>query len=456
MSGRFVVANRDQMSLLPYDLRDWIPQDDLVHFVIAAVESIPVHRFRVNQRGTGDQQYHPHMMLALLIYCYANGIFGSRRIERATYRDIAVRFVCANTHPDHTSICRFRRDNPEAFAEAFLTVLQLAAELKLLRVGTISVDGTKLKANASKDKSIRYDRAGELEEQLKLDIKELTDKAEAADQSDEADLQKLPEEIARREKLLEKMQEARKNLEERARARQAQEQAQYEKKLSQWHDNGQQGNKPSAPKSKPTPEPKEQTNMTDGDSRLMRKNSRSEFQQAYNAQAVVDADGTQLVLGCRVSTCASDANELVPDVSAIPKSIGKPSCVLADSGYASGDQVHAVEQERIDVLVSVHSESKEHTRKYDFRPRDKVKPKEKKDGAHTQEWVKRMAEKMETPAAKALYKLRKQTVEPVFGIIKQAMGFRQFLLRGLDNVESEWRLVVTAYNIRRLFALTRV
>jgi transposase len=447
---RFIQANRDQMSLLPYDLRDWIPEDDFVHFVIEAVEHLPVETFKVNYRGTGDAQYHPHLMLALLIYCYANGVFGSRRIERATYRDVAVRFLCANTHPDHDTICTFRRENYEAFAESFLYVLKLARELKLLKVGTISVDGTKIKANASKDKCVCYDRAGELEEQLKADIAVLLTKAEEADNS-ERDEQKLPDEISRREKLLEKMSRARETLRRQAQTRAAVERKEYEEKLEQWKKRDGRGKRPKPPDKKPRG--KEQTNLTDSDSRLMRKSKRSEYIQGYNAQASVDADGSQLILGVRVSQCASDRNELKADVRSIPEEIGKAETVLADSGYASEDEVKNLENDGVDVLVSVHSESKENRRTYDFRPKDKQKEKENKDGAHTKEWIKQMAEKMAREESRALYRLRKQTVEPVFGIIKQTMGFRQFLLRGLDKVESEWLLVSTAYNFRRIFSL---
>ena len=167
---KFVQRHQSQLYLLPPDLRDWLPEDDLAHFVVEAVERVPLERFQVNERGTGSAQYHPRMMLALLVYCYANGIFGSRRIERATYRDIGFRYVAANCHPDHDTICTFRRSNFEAVAEAFLQVLLLAKELQLLRVGTVSVDGTKVDANANKRNSIRYDRAGALREQLRGEI----------------------------------------------------------------------------------------------------------------------------------------------------------------------------------------------------------------------------------------------------------------------------------------------
>ena len=201
----FVQRHQSQLYLLPPDLRDWLPEDDLAHFVVEAVERVPLERFQVNERGTGSAQYHPRMMLALLVYCYANGIFGSRRIERATYRDIGVRYVAANCHPDHDTICTFRRSNFEAVAEAFLQVLLLAKELQLLRVGTVSVDGTKVDANANKRNSIRYDRAGALREQLRGEIEGLLDQAEHADTDDVPDPQGLPEELSRRDKLRAKL-----------------------------------------------------------------------------------------------------------------------------------------------------------------------------------------------------------------------------------------------------------
>ena len=205
---KFVQRHQSQLYLLPPDLRDWLPEDDLAHFVVEAVERVPLERFQVNERGTGSAQYHPRMMLALLVYCYANGIFGSRRIERATYRDIGVRYVAANCHPDHDTICTFRRSNFDAVAEAFLQVLLLAKELQLLRVGTVSVDGTKVDANANKRNSIRYDRAGALREQLRGEIEGLLDQAAQADTDDAPDPQGLPEELSRRDKLRAKLDRA--------------------------------------------------------------------------------------------------------------------------------------------------------------------------------------------------------------------------------------------------------
>jgi transposase len=447
---RFVASDRTQPFLLPPDLKDWVPQDDLAHFVVAAAERVDMAAFKVNGRGSGSEQYNPRMMLALLIYCYANGIFGSRRIERATYRDVAVRFVTANTHPDHDTICAFRRENAAAIAECFLKVLELARELKLLKLGTISVDGTKIDANANTHRSVRYDRACELREQLRLEIAELMQKAEQSDASGAADPQTLPAEIARREALQAQLDAACARLEKEAKARAEAERADYERRKA-VHENGEDGRngggKPPSPP-RETPEPKAQSNLTDPDSRLMRKNKRSEYRQSYNAQVAVDADGSQLVVSARISQCPADANELVANVDAIPPSIGTPSCALADTGFANGAEVATLEARGTEVLVATAGTAKR--RPHDFRPTPTVeKPKPEPKAP----WIKAMQAKLAEAGARARYKLRKQTVEPVFGIIKSVLGFRQFRLRGLSKVETEWKLVTLAYNAKRLHAM---
>ena len=436
---KFVERAASQAYLLPRDLREWVPADDLAHFVLEAVDRVPMQLFQVNERGTGSAQYHPRTMLALLIYCYANGLFGSRRIERAPYRDVGVRYVTANCHPDHDTICKFRRENFEAVSEAFLQVLLLAKELQLLRVGTVSVDGTKIDANASKRNSIRYDRAEALREQRRLEIGELLERAEAADTEDLPDPQRLPEELSRREKLKAKLDRARAELERRAKAR-----AEYERKLAAREKRCGRGKGREIKPPREEPRAEEQINTTDADSRLMRKNRRAEYRQSYNAQAVVDADGSQLVLGSRVSTCASDRNELVADVVSMPAALGAADRVLADSGYATGSEVAELQSRGLEVLVAVAGEDRR--RAHDFRPpRPQKPPREPKA-----DWIKSMQAKLETEAGRTRYGLRKQTVEPVFGIVKRAMGFRQFMLRGLDKVEGEWALVTLAYNCKRL------
>ena len=449
---KFIESDPSQALLLPVDLREWVPADDLSHFVLAGVERVPMHRFRVNERGSGSAQYHPRMMLALLIYCYANGVFGSRRIERATYRDIGARYLTADTHPDHDTICKFRRENFEAVAESFLQVLLMARELKLVRVGLVSVDGTKMDANASKHRSVRYDRAKELVEQLRADIDELLSQAEQADSGGGLDTQSLPDELTRREKLAAQLDAACKRLESQAKARAESERGEYERKVAARE--GRKGKRKSR-KIKPpddTPGGGEQTNLTDPDSGLMRKSKRHEYRQSYNAQSVVDAEGSQLVLGARVSGCASDANELAADIDAIPNELGRPDTVVADNGYANQGEVERVEAEdaqgnRIEVLVSMGAEGRR--RRYDFRP-----PKEDKGPSRVRSaWAEAMQAKLESESGREKYRLRQQTVEPVFEIIKNVLGFTRFMLRGHEKVEGEWQLVNLAYNCKRLHRL---
>ena len=453
MSAQIRPVHRDMPMLLPPDLRDWVPEDDVVHFIIEAVERMPLPRdaFYVNHRGTGSKQYSPRMMLALLVYCYANGIFSSRRIERATYRDIAVRYLTADTHPDHDTICAFRRRNQRAFCEVFLHILKLAREMGVLKVGTVSVDGTHIDANASKAKNVRYDRAVQLEKQLRRDIDELLRRAEEADNDETADGQSLPEEIARRERLLEKMERAQADLKARAEAKAAAEREKYERKLREYEarqESGRRGGTRPQPPENTGPKPTDQANLTDDDSRLMRKNRRAEYRQAYNAQAAVDADGSQLILSQHVTNCASDAGELEPAVDGIDREIGTPEAVLADTGYVNSEAIERLENTGVDVYIPVTSEDGNNLRRYDFRP-----PKEKKPKTVCDPRLVAMQAKMQTDAARKRYAKRKQTVEPVFGIIKSVLGFRRFHLRGLERVSTEWSLVTLAYNVKRLYAL---
>ncbi|HSY20088.1 MAG TPA: IS1182 family transposase [Candidatus Acidoferrales bacterium] len=436
MALRLKNTDRHTPLLLPPDLRDWVAEDDLVHFVIQAVERLPLTTFALNHKGCGDEQYSPHTLLALLIYCYANGVFSSRRIERATYRDVAVRYLTADTHPDHDTICAFRRNNLAAIAAAFVDVLELAKELQLLSLGMVSLDGTHLKANASKDKNVTYQRAQELLHQ-----------AERADQPDQ-DPQPLPKELARREKLLEKMELACTRLEARAQARAAAQRAEYERKVTARQERGGAGPRPKPPSA--TPAPDEQINLTDPDARLMRKSKREGYTQSYNAQAVVDT-ASRLIVGQCLSDCPSDAGQLEPDLQSIPAGLGQPSAALADCGFVDREGFKRLRHQRpaLELYVSVHSEDAHAERRYDYRPPDQIKPPKK----ITDPGLLAMADKLQTPAGRKIYRLRASTVEPVFGIIKAVLGFRQFLLRGIKKVTGEWNLVCLAYNFKRLHRL---
>jgi hypothetical protein len=331
--------------------------------------------------------------------------------------------------------------------------LELARELGLLKVGTVSIDGTHLRANASKHHSVSYERAGQLREQLQQEVEQLLEEAEQADRDSEQDPQQLPEELSRREKLKAKMDRAREQLEARAKARAAAEQADFERKVRdrEARRGARKGRQIKPPKE--DPEPHEQMNLTDADSRLMRKNKRSSYEQCYNAQAVVDAEGSQLILGARVSTCASDRRELVEDVRSIPASLGTPGELLADSGYATEEEVKVLEDEGMEVYVATGADTGLQARTHDLRPEHLRSETAKEPKAP---WLQAMRQKLRSEPGRSRYRLRKQTVEPVFGIIKEAMGFRQFHLRGLEQVEGEWQLVALAYNLKRLWKLQQL
>jgi transposase len=441
----YVPFDREQPFLLPPDLKDWLPQDDIAHFIVAAVERVRLGAFHSNARAGGKPQYHPRLMLALLVYCYANGIFSSRRIERASYRDVGVRFIAANTHPDHDTIASFRRANRQAFEAAFLQVLLLARESGLLRLGTVSIDGTKIDADASKIRSLRYDRAQALRTKLAADIAALTAKAEAADAED-SDPQALPAEIARRVVLKEKLDAACARLEAEAQAEAAAERPEYENKKAAYEARkARRGRPPKPPDDKPPAD--RQTNLTDPDSQLMRKSKAHKYRQAYNAQAVVCAEGSQLILATNMATTPTDQPTFAATILAMEQTVGLPRTVLADAGYASREAVAELEAKNIEPLVAI-ARTQPH-RPYDFRPPPEPKPARR----IVEPWRLAMQAKLQTEEGKARYKKRKQTVEPVFGIIKSAMGFTRFHLRSLPKVAAEWLLVTLAYNCRRLHNL---
>ena len=455
MSARFVNLDRQTPMLLPCDLRDWVPAGHIVHFILDAVEQLPLTHFHINHRGTGSEQYPPAMMLALLIYSYATGRFGSRTIEAATHSDVAVRYLCANTHPDHDSICTFRTANEAAFRAAFVSVLQLAHHLRLTQVGTVSVDGTKIQANASKHAAVSYQRAGEMIAQLQLEVQELLERADQAQVRETQETLDLPAELVRRENRVAALQEARQVIQERAREMAAAQQPQYEAKATarqQQRDAGKKprGKDPTPPR--PTPDPKAQYNFTDPQSRIMKAGSGQHFEQSYNAQAAVDE--AMMIVGERVSDAPNDKQELVATVAAISAVVApEVKAVLVDSGFYSEAAVQAVEQKtdgtstgmRVYAAVEKHSH---HKSVADLLPQSE--PAAPGPQASAQEI---MAHRLQTAAGKALYKLRKQTVEPVFGIIKEVMGFRQFLLRGRAKVGLEWTLVCVSYNLKRMFRL---
>jgi len=367
----------------------------------------------------------------------------------------AVRYLCANLHPDHSSICEFRVVNDAAFRAAFVSVLQLAQQLRLTKVGTVSVDGTKIQANASKHAAVNYQRAGEMIEQLELEVKDLLQRAEQAEAREAKDTLDIPAELARREKRVAALKQARQVIEQRAKEMAAAQQEDYKAKQAKRQAQQEAGQKPRGPEPTPpseTPDPKAQYNFSDPESRIMKAGNGQHFEQSYNAQATVDEQ--MLIVGERVSVAPNDKEELAPTVAAISPVVAQDvKAVLVDSGFYSEAAVAAVEQNPegaptgIKVYAAVEKHS-HHTTVADLLPQPE--PAAPGPEASAKEV---MAHRLKTQTGKGLYKLRKQTVEPVFGIIKEVMGFRRFLLRGRAKVELEWTLVCVSYNLKRMFAL---
>ena len=459
MAARFVNVDRDTILLLPPDMREWVPENHLVHFVIDAVGQLDVGAAKVNQRGSGDEQYPPQMMIGLLIYCYASGVFSSRAIETMTYDSVAVRYLCGDTHPDHDTICTFRRENRALLGSAFAQVLELAARCKVLKVGnvTVAIDGTKVLANASRHAAVSYERAGQQMQELDLEIEKLIAKAEKADSTPLEDGLSIPQEIQRRQERKAKLAAARAEMEARALARRQAERAEYEAKKAERESQRAVGKKPKGkepPHPDATPGPKDQVNFTDAESRIMPSGGKGRFEQAYNAQAAVEVD-SRLIVGRRVSNAPNDKEQLLPTFESISEEAGAVAEVLIDSGFLSEKAVENIEKNEdggpTGTTVLAPSGREKHGRT--------VADLEKKDDAPEPEgetsFADRMAHRVATKAGRARYKLRQQTVEPVFGIIKEAMGFRRFSLRGQAKTALEWTLVCLAYNVRRLYCVGR-
>jgi transposase len=436
--------------LLPPSVDDWLPEHHLGRFVVDVVEQLDLSAMSKAYRGSGSASYHPQLLVELLIYGYATGVFSSRKLERATYDSVAFRFVAANQHPDHDTIAAFRRRFLKEIEALFVKILLLAREMGLLKLGTVALDGTKIHANASKHSALSYEHACKIEAQLRAEVAELLAKAEAADRADDPDGMSIPEELARREARLKKIAEAKAKIEARAEERYEREKAEHEAKLAareakEKATGKKPGGKPPAPPAE-GPMPGDQVNLTDEESRIMPV-SGGGFEQCYNAQAAVAEDSLLVVAG-DVVQAPNDKQQLEPmlaKIGALPQELGKAETLLGDNGYFSEANVNACEAAGIDPLLAMGRDSHHPSLSERFAgaPPAPENPTP----------VEAMAHRLQTPEGKALYAKRKCTPEPVFGVIKSALGFRQFLLRGLENVRGEWSLVTMAWNVKRMFNL---
>ena len=451
MSVNFIEWDRKTPFLLPPSIEDWLPEGHLARFVVEIVEQLDLSSLTEPYTGRGSQPHHPAMLVALLFYGYAVGVFSSRKIERSTYDSVAFRYLAANSHPDHDTIAHFRKRFLKELTGLFVQILWVARQLGVLKLGNVSLDGSKVKAHASKHKALSYEHACKLEAQWKNEVAQLLQKAEAADRADLPDGLSIPEELQRREDRLSAIRNAKAEIERRAAERQAREQAAYREKMAKRarkeQETGQKppGRQPQPPV--PGPTAKDQVNLTDGDSRILPTSGG--FEQCYNAQAGVDV-ATKIIVSAHVTPEPNDKQQLEPTLKklvALPKELGKVSGLISDSGYFSETNVQACENQGITPYLAI---GREH---HHQDPWDRFRePPALPEGADA---VSRMRHRLKTAAGKATYALRKVTSEPVFGIIKAVMGFRSFQMRGTEAAEGEWNLVCMAWNIKRLHVLTR-
>ena len=445
--SNFRPIDRATPFLLPPSVEDWLPEDHLARFVVDIVDQLDLSALTRQYRGSGSAAYHPTVMLGLLIYGYATGVYSSRRIEAATYESIAFRYIAANEQPDHDSLCTFRKRFLKDIEVLFVQVLCIARQMKLLKLGTIALDGTKIHANASRHSALSYGHAQKIEAQLEAEVKEMLARAEAADQEPLPEGLSIPEELVRREERLAAIRQAKAQIEARAAERDARDKADFNAKMKAREEKTKRtgkkpGGKPPAPPS-PGVRPTDQINLTDADSRIMPATGKG-FEQSYNAQAAVDTE-SMLVVAIDLAQVATDKQQIEPMLEVLgglPEELGSVEHLLADNGYFSAANVETCVAAKIEPLLAAGRDG--------HHPHWQDRFTEPPPLAQPASFVDRMKHRLKTLQGRKLYGLRKQTVEPVFGIIKSVMRFRQFLLRGLAAVRGEWTLVAMAWNIKRM------
>ena len=426
--------NPDQGLLLPPSPREWLPKGHLAWFIQDAVAALDIDKLVETYRvsGKGELPYPPRVLLQILIYAYCTGTFSSRKIAAQIEDSIAFRVLAAGHQPSHRTICRFREENLAEFDSLFVQIVEIAREAKLVKMGTIAIDGTKVKANASKHKAMTYERMQSEEKRLREEVKKLRHAAETQDKIEDESFgpdfrgDELPAEIHRREDRIKTIARAKKTLEERkAREAKAKQEADAAEPA------GDHPAKESA-KADAKPEPKDQTNFTDSESRIMRTPSKA-FDQCYNPQVGVD-DAHQIIVGTIVTQSANDNGQLLPVLNAVFENTKLvPEIVLADAGYKNENDFAELAAMKIDAYIAVGREGK-----------DATPPKNEQPLTAT------MRTKLKTKKGREHYRRRKHIVEPVFGWVKRVLGFRAFSLRGLRKVAGEWNLVCLALNLRRM------
>ena len=458
MFKSFLPDGVNQSLLFPPSLHDWLPEGHLARFlvdVVAALDLSAIYASYEEKDGRGQSAYAPEMMLRVLLYGYTTGVYSSRKIEARTYEDVGFRYLSADQHPDHDTIAEFRKRHLEALAGLFSQALLLCEKAGLVKLGHVAIDGTKIKANASKHKAQSYARMGETEARLKQEIEVLLEQAEATDAAEDGQYGKgrrgdeLPEELRRRESRLKKIQQAKAELEREARAKAEQERAEAEAKLAARREEEERTGKKKGGRAPQVPDPeqaqpgaKAQRNFTDPDSRIMPDGAnKGSFVQGYNAQAAVDATA-QVIVAAEVRQETTDSHQLLPMLKQVEENLGrKPQAASADAGYFSEANLTDESVAGIDLHIATGRNKHDEVMATASGPPP--------EGASVKE---AMRHKLRTEAGRAVYKMRKAIVEPVFGQIKEWRGFRRFSLRGLNKVRCEWKLVCAASNLLKLYA----
>jgi transposase len=446
--ARFIQYDRHQQYLLPPSVDEWLPEDHLARYIVEVIDQLDLSKLTGRYSRSGSEAYHPALLLALLVYGYATGTFSSRKLEKATHDSVAFRVIAANLHPDHDTLANFRKTFLVELEDLFVQVLSYAQTMKLVKLGTISLDGTKLKANASKHKALSHGHIEKLEAQLREEVQALLAKAAQTDQQEAGDEHDLPAEIARREQRLKALAEAKAKIAERVKERDHQAQQDYADKVARREAQREAGQKPRGkePKASETgPKAKDQINLTDEESRIMP--SHEGFVQGYNGQAAVNVD-SMLIVAATLTQDTNDKQQIEPmldEMAKLGSDLSKPDTLLADNGYFSQSNVKACEDRDITPLIALGRDS-HHLPLEERLAADAPAP-------QTDDPVVKMAHALKTKQGRARYGQRKCTVEPVFGIIKQIMGLRQFSLRGRQATSGEWKLVALAYNLKRLHVL---
>ncbi len=433
-------------------LRDVLPASHLARFVADLVAQLDLSAFYARYGTRGGLPYAPEVLLGLLFYGYATGVFSSRQIEQATHDSAAFRFLAGNTHPDHDTLAHFRTAFLDLLPEVFTQLLLLAQTAGVLRLGTISLDGTKLHADASKSKAVSYQRLLELEARLQGDVAALLARGEHADRQPLPDGLVIADEVADRQARLVRLAAAKAILEARAQERDALAQAAYAAKVREREKQARRrGGKPRGPTPQPPseqgPRPTDQYNFTDPDSRIMKNAQDAGFNQQYNAQVAVDQE-SRLIVGHYLSNHPVDVNDAIPTVDSIAGALGVPDAAALDNGYWSEANVRELEARGIAAHIATGREPHDRDWQAYFAPQE---PLPLPEGATM---LEQMAYRLRTATGRAIYRLRKSTVEPVIGIIKEVLGFRQFSLRGLGKVAGEWCLVCLAYNLKCLHRIS--